>query len=370
MLHTLESLLLISFLPSCVKTLCWWINADTSSAEMTIQVTIDPEKKGASSPENHSDGRKSAEIIPEELLPTSLQSADEALAFLSAHPDADAVHQEGLAILEDPVLRKKLVRKIDRTIAPLLAITYFLQFLDKNTLSYTSVMGLRKDTHLKGQEYSHLGMLFYVGELTFTMSRRRDISILFSVDHSIADNASGFLATEFPTQFLAQHISRLGLYLGINISIWGTILCLHAACTNFTSLAILRTFLGVFESCVAPILVMIIAMWYKKEEQGKRVSWFYVMNSCTKIFGGLVAYGISFATSGFETWRIFFLAIGLLTVVCGVCVCIWLPDSPVKAKRFTDAEKVATLLRVKENQRSVNIAQCDRWSGNHERLMK
>jgi hypothetical protein len=36
-------------------------------------------------------------------------------------------------------------------------------------------------------------------------------------------------------------------------------------------------------------------MWYKKEEQGKRVSWFYVCNSLTAIFGCLFAYGVSFA---------------------------------------------------------------------------
>lgn len=31
-------------------------------------------------------------------------------------------------------------------------------------------------------------------------------------------------------------------------------------------------------------------------------------------------------------------------------MCVFLPDSPVKAKRFTDAEKVAALMRVKESQ--------------------
>ncbi|BFZ62070.1 Allantoate permease [Saitoella coloradoensis] len=65
----------------------------------------------------------------------------------------------------DDEFMKKLVRKIDFTIVPLLALTYFLQFLDKTTLSYTSVMGLQTDTHLKGDEYSYLGMLFYVGFL-------------------------------------------------------------------------------------------------------------------------------------------------------------------------------------------------------------
>ena len=47
----------------------------------------------------------------------------------------------------------------------------------------------------------------------------------------------------------------------------------------------------------------------------------------------------------------FFLAIAVLTVIVGALVCIFLPDSPVKAKRFTDGEKVAALMRVKGNQR-------------------
>jgi len=74
------------------------------------------------------------------------------------------------------------------------------------------------------------------------------------------------------------------------------------------------------------------------------------MNSLTQIFGGALAYGVSFASSKFESWRIFFLAIGAMTIVIGAIVGVLLPDSPVKAKRFTDAEKVAALLRVKDNQ--------------------
>ena len=58
---------------------------------------------------------------------------------------------------------------------------------------------------------------------------------------------------------------------------------------------------------VAPILVLIIAMWYKKEEQGRRVSWFYVCNSLTMIFGGFLAYGVSFAKTQFASWRIFYM---------------------------------------------------------------
>ncbi|MCJ1369885.1 hypothetical protein MMC20_001097 [Loxospora ochrophaea] len=269
------------------------------------------------------DGRKASVVTDHAVITVeSLKDADEALAFLENHPRAAEIAEEGNAILEDPVRRKRLIRKIDFTIAPLLAAVYFLQFLDKTTLSYTAVMGIRTDTHLVGQDYSNLSMLFYVG----------------------------FLVAEFPTQYLAQHISRLGVYLGTNIVIWGFILGCHAACTTYAGLSIARTLLGIFESCVAPILVLIIAMWYKKNEQGRRVSWFYVCNSLTQIFGGFLAYGVSFAHTRFASWRIFYIAIGGMTMIVGVLVAIYLPDSPVKAKRFTDAEKVAVLMRVKDNQ--------------------
>jgi hypothetical protein len=40
-----------------------------------------------------------------------------------------------------------------------------------------------------------------------------------------------------------------------------------------------------------------------------------------------------------------------MTMMIGALVCSFLPDSPVKAKRFSDVEKVAALMRVKNNQR-------------------
>ena len=110
------------------------------------------------------DGRKGAAIGSEQLVTVdTLSDADEALAFLENHPRASEIAQEGNAILEDPVQLKRLVRKIDLTIAPLLATVYFLQFLDKTTLSYTAVMGLIEDVNLVGQQYSDVSMLFYIG---------------------------------------------------------------------------------------------------------------------------------------------------------------------------------------------------------------
>lgn len=65
----------------------------------------------------------------------SLKDADEARAFLDNHPRAEEILEEGQAILDDPVRLKKLLRKIDFNMVPLIASVYFLQYLDKTTLN-------------------------------------------------------------------------------------------------------------------------------------------------------------------------------------------------------------------------------------------
>lgn len=54
-------------------------------------------------------------------------------------------------------------RKVDLLLMPLLCITYALQSIDKNTISYAAVFGLREDLGLKGTEFSWIGAVFYLG---------------------------------------------------------------------------------------------------------------------------------------------------------------------------------------------------------------
>jgi hypothetical protein len=56
----------------------------------------------------------------------------------------------------DPAEAKKVLRKIDVRIVPVLFVIYLLQYMDKNGINYASVYGLQKGTHLHGQEYSWL----------------------------------------------------------------------------------------------------------------------------------------------------------------------------------------------------------------------
>lgn len=52
----------------------------------------------------------------------------------------------------DEATSKRLKRMIDRRVLVIMICTYFLQAIDKGTLSFSSIMGLPKDAGLHGQQ--------------------------------------------------------------------------------------------------------------------------------------------------------------------------------------------------------------------------
>lgn len=75
----------------------------------------------------------------------------------SAHLDDNyALFQDARDVEVDPQEAKRVLRKIDMRLMPILFITYMLQYLDKNSINFSSVYGLQKGTHLEGQQYSWL----------------------------------------------------------------------------------------------------------------------------------------------------------------------------------------------------------------------
>jgi len=49
-----------------------------------------------------------------------------------------------------------------------MVVAYMMAFIDKQTLSYTSLMGLIQDLHLTGNQYSWSSGIFYFGYLFFS----------------------------------------------------------------------------------------------------------------------------------------------------------------------------------------------------------
>jgi hypothetical protein len=99
----------------------------------------------------------------EEIYAVSSKDLDETYELYKKHDARDI----------DPQEARRVLRKIDLHVLPLLMVSYMLQYLDKSSINFASVYGLQTGTNLKGQDYSWLSSIFYFGKLQPTAQDRR-----------------------------------------------------------------------------------------------------------------------------------------------------------------------------------------------------
>ena len=104
----------------------------------------------------------------------ALPSATHLVQKVHANRKLDDVDEaaEILAQAEEPITLtadedRRILRLIDRGVLPVLLLVYFLQQLDKSSLSYTSVFGIVTEAKLVGTQYSWLSSVVYLAQLIF-----------------------------------------------------------------------------------------------------------------------------------------------------------------------------------------------------------
>ncbi|KAF2876868.1 MFS transporter [Massariosphaeria phaeospora] len=237
-----------------------------------------------------------------------------------------AKYANAVAVDITPDENKRLKTLINRRVLPVMIITYFLQALDKGTMSFTSIMGIRDDIPvlLNDSKWAWLTTCIYIA----------------------------VLIVEYPTNWILQRVP-IAKYLGFNILAWSTTLALHAVCKSFPALIAVRTLLGIFEAVCQPAFIVMSSMWYKRSEQAEIVTFWYMMNGGQQIVGGLLAYGftlIKSPPSPLKSWQAIFLAYGSFSFLWGLFVLWYLPDSPMRAKCYSEEDKKLIVERVRSNQ--------------------
>ncbi|EGZ77847.1 MFS general substrate transporter [Neurospora tetrasperma FGSC 2509] len=219
----------------------------------------------------------------------------------------------------------RLRKLIDKRVLAIMITTYFIQAIDKGTLSFSSIMGIREDTGLHDQQYAWLTTCIYIT----------------------------ILIVEYPQNYIIARVP-IAKYLSFMIIAWGVVLACTALCKDFTGLVVVRTLLGLFESACQPAFVILSSIWYKREEQASRVTYWYMMNGAQQIVGGLLAYCFSLIKNGpLKSWQWLFLSYGIVSVLYGLFVGWWMPDSPMRAKCFLEEDKRLMVERVRANQTGV-----------------
>ncbi|KAJ3533292.1 hypothetical protein NM208_g8054 [Fusarium decemcellulare] len=220
-------------------------------------------------------------------------------------------------LLTDKDMERRLVRKIDLIVLPLLAGTYVLQYIDKQAMSYAAVFDLFTSTSITQSQYSWFASIFYLA----------------------------YLVAEYPWVFLAQK-TRMAKVVSGCVLCWGSVLMLTALCHDFPGLAACRFFLGFFEAPITTCFMMIVSMWYVRSEQPFRAGVFYCCNGFGSMLGGLLSFAIGQINS-FPVWKAVFLVCGGITVLWGLVLITFLPDSILSAKQFKLEEKAMLIGRAR-----------------------
>ncbi|QPG97371.1 hypothetical protein C2857_006217 [Epichloe festucae Fl1] len=220
---------------------------------------------------------------------------------------------------------KRLRRRVDWRLLPILCVTYGLQYYDKNILSQAALFGLRQDLGLDvGERFSWCASIFYLG----------------------------FLVGAYPVMLLAQRypVERVASAI---VTLWGLCLLLTTVCTNYQGVYAQRFFLGLLEVGISPMFMLIIGSWYKKNEQAMRMGIWLCCNGYVSMVSPLINYGLGSTNPSGSSWRLMFYFAGGMTIAWGILLLFILPADPIRAKGLEPRERYVLVARLRTNNSGV-----------------
>lgn len=236
---------------------------------------------------------------------------------------------------------KKILRKMDVRLIPMLALLYLLSFLDRGNIGNAKIEGLQEDLRMTDNQYNLCLTVFF-----------------FS-----------YAAFEVPSNLLLKRL-RPSRWLPFIMVAWGVVMTLMGIVRNFQGLLSARLFLGVAEAGLYPGCAYYLTMWYCRREIQLRQAMFFSAASIAGAFSGLLAFAIAKldGLGGLEGWRWIFILEGLATVVVALAAFFLLYDFPETATFLTEEERAFVIFRLKyqghmdaKDEGSVRVAQSNEF---------
>ncbi|KAF8247751.1 MFS general substrate transporter [Wilcoxina mikolae CBS 423.85] len=235
----------------------------------------------------------------------------------------------------DPSYEKKLVRKLDRNIVPVVMVLYLLSFLDRVNIGSARLYHMERDLGMVGNQY------------------QLAVSILFVT----------YLAFEIPGNLVLKKFTPRYYISFITIS-WGIIATLTGTVQSYSGLLACRLLLGAVEASLFPGLAIYLTLFYTKTELALRIGYLFVSAALAGATGGLLAYAIGFmdGISGKSGWRWILIIEGIPTVLMGIITFFILADNPETAWFLTPTEKAFSTLRLSREAESTPSAKRFHWA--------
>ncbi|KXN69440.1 MFS general substrate transporter [Conidiobolus coronatus NRRL 28638] len=207
---------------------------------------------------------------------------------------------------------KRINRKIDLKLIPLVITSFLLSFLDRVNIGYARLYNLEADLGINQLEYSWTLSIFFIGYTMF-------------------DIPSNLMIKKWKPRLW---ISRIMIT-------WGVISASSAAVYNFQGMLAARFFLGVAEAGLGPGLLFYMSCWYTRKEQAIRYSYFFAGNCLSAVIAGPLAFGVGKMDGllGLKAWQWIFIIEGIPSIIFGFVILLSMPNSPSEAKWLTLEEK-------------------------------
>ncbi|RVX71349.1 hypothetical protein B0A52_04923 [Exophiala mesophila] len=229
---------------------------------------------------------------------------------------SDQHEHSSAAITIDPELEKRVLRKIDWHVPPLVTFLFLLSFLDRSNIGNARIAGMEKDLNLVGDRYDWLLTIFYISYILFQFQA-------------------------FMWKIIKPHTWACIITLA-----WGIIATCQAAVQSWGGEMALRFLLGAAEAGFGPSIPYLLSFFYLRHEHGFRSGIFLAAAPLANTFAGALAYGITSGHSRLANWRLLFLVEGIPTILAAPLAFFFLPDSPTTARFLSEEEKQVARARV------------------------
>lgn len=155
------------------------------------------------------------------------------------------------------------------------------------------IQGLEKDLGMHGTNYN---VALFVVFIPFVLCETPSNLILKLVSPKVWLSFLLFGCGKF---YLAWSFYWLGL------TTTGLMSICQGVVKSYEGLVACRFVLGIFEAGLSPGTILLISMYYRREELPWRLSWWYMSGTAAGAFGGLLAYAIANmnGVAGYSGWR-------------------------------------------------------------------
>ncbi|OQN99716.1 hypothetical protein B0A48_14486 [Cryoendolithus antarcticus] len=230
---------------------------------------------------------------------------------------------------EELVIEKKLRRKIDALVMPIVVSVYLMNYIDRNNYAAAKLQGLVEELDMTPDQY------------------QTGLSILFV----------GYVLMQVPSNAVLNYVGRPSWYIGFFTLLWGLVSLVTSQVQSYKSIIGARFVLGLVEAPFFPGVLFYLSKWYTKSELNFRMALFYSGSLVSGAFGSLIAAGILSGLNGargLSAWRWLYIIEGAITMALGVVVIFFLPDFPDTWKRLSPEER-----RVANRRLAIDAAEAD-----------